>query len=89
MNRKIKEKNDELLAEAGHSGGSDGQPAESLSQIHDRAYQIWLERGGYDQGRELEDWLQAEAEINAAIGAPEQDNLRGNKKPRYRQQAAG
>ncbi len=83
----IKEKNDELLAEAKQSASSDGYPAEMLSKIHHRAYQIWQERGN-DPGRELEDWLQAEAEINASLGTPEQDAPRKNKKPRYRQQAA-
>lgn len=83
----IKEKNDELQAETEQSINWDKVPADALSQIHRRAYQIWQERGG-DTGRELEDWLQAEAEINATLGTPEQDAPRKNKKPRYRQQAA-
>jgi hypothetical protein len=31
-------------------------------QIRDRAYELYLKRGGED-GSELDDWLQAEAEI--------------------------
>lgn len=83
----IKEKNDELQAETEQSINWDKGPADALSQIHRRAYQIWQERGG-DTGSELEDWLQAEAEINATLGTREQDAPRKNKKPRYRQQAA-
>ncbi len=83
----IKEKNDELLAETEQNANLDQSPGEAFSQIHRRAYQIWQERGG-NSGSELEDWLQAEAEINATLGTPEQDAPRKNKKPRYRQQAA-
>lgn len=83
----IKEKNDELLAEAEQNANSNPYSAEALSQIHRRAYQLWQERGG-ESGRELEDWLQAEAEVNAALGTPDQEAPRKIKKPRYRQQAA-
>ena len=83
----IKEKNDELLAEAEQSANSNGYSAEALSQIHHRAYQLWQERGG-DFGGDLEDWLQAEAEVKAALGATEQDTPRKIKKPKYRQHAA-
>jgi hypothetical protein len=34
-------------------------------QIRVRAYQIYLQRGG-QSGSEIEDWLQAEAELSAA-----------------------
>jgi hypothetical protein len=34
-------------------------------QIRTRAYQIYLQRGG-QSGSEIEDWLQAEAELSAA-----------------------
>jgi Protein of unknown function (DUF2934) len=46
------------------------------SEIRRRAYEIYLERGGLP-GRELEDWLQAEYEIqNAARFTPDRDGLR-------------
>jgi hypothetical protein len=44
---------------------SDTQPGstpELLEQIRIRAYELF-ERRGRDQGHELEDWLQAEAEV--------------------------
>ncbi len=34
-------------------------------QIAERAYQIYQERGG-EEGHDLEDWLQAELELNEA-----------------------
>ncbi|RPJ61123.1 MAG: DUF2934 domain-containing protein [Acidobacteria bacterium] len=34
----------------------------SLEQIERRAYQIYLQRGGQD-GRDLEDWLEAERQL--------------------------
>lgn len=36
-------------------------------QIQQRAYEIYLERGGQD-GSDLDDWLQAETEILTAQG---------------------
>jgi len=46
------------------------------SEIKRRAYEIYLERGGLP-GRELEDWLQAEYELqNAALFRRERDGLR-------------
>ena len=44
---------------------SDRPPIEE--QIRQRAQEIYLQRGGQD-GSELEDWLQAEAEIRQAEG---------------------
>ena len=45
------------------------------SEIRRRAYEIYLERGGLP-GRELEDWLQAEYELqNAALLTPDRDSL--------------
>jgi hypothetical protein len=45
------------------------------SEIKRRAYEIYLERGGLP-GRELEDWLQAEYELqNAALLTPDRDSL--------------
>jgi Protein of unknown function (DUF2934) len=40
----------------------DGVPQELQEQIRLRAYQLFEERGA-EHGHELEDWLQAEAEI--------------------------
>ena len=46
------------------------------SEIRRRAYEIYLERGGLP-GRELEDWLQAEYEIqNTVRFTPDRDGLR-------------
>jgi hypothetical protein len=39
-----------------------GSTPELLEQIRIRAYELFEERGR-DQGHELEDWLQAEAEV--------------------------
>ncbi|MBS1791032.1 MAG: DUF2934 domain-containing protein [Acidobacteria bacterium] len=94
---KAKEKNDELLAEvatAKQSVRPDGLAADSLSQIQRRAYQLWQERGGIG-GRELDDWLQAEAEIKAALGPPEkgqpapakQQTKQQTRQPRYNKHA--
>ena len=43
--------------------------ARSHEQIRLRAYEIYLERGGFP-GNELDDWLQAERELDRA-GCPE------------------
>ena len=39
---------------------------ELQEQIHHRAYELYEQRGGED-GRELDDWLQAEAEVTQSI----------------------
>jgi len=45
------------------------------SEIRRRAYEIYLERGGLP-GRELEDWLQAEYELQkAALFTRDRDGL--------------
>jgi hypothetical protein len=41
-------------------------------EIQSRAYQIYMERGGAD-GSELEDWLQAERELQQSAN-PRQEN---------------
>ena len=46
-------------AETGDVPGGNSAPAE---EIRRRAYEIYLERGE-QQGRELDDWLQAEREL--------------------------
>jgi hypothetical protein len=52
---------DDLQPETADSNGSDWD-AEIEQRISERAYQIYLERGG-DGGDPTSDWLQAEAEI--------------------------
>jgi hypothetical protein len=46
-----------------------GQTKISISEEHirERAYEIYLERGGGD-GRALDDWLQAEIELEKSYG---------------------
>lgn len=69
-----KEKHDELLTEAPATQqviAPDSWPIEAVSWIEQRAHQIWQERGG-GAGRELDDWLQAEAEFKATHVAPQQ-----------------
>ena len=48
-----------------------GQPQPSrLSRIAQRAHEIYEARGGHD-GKDLDDWLRAEREIDAEIEAAE------------------
>ena len=44
----------------------------SLEEIRLRAYEIYVERGRID-GRELEDWLQAEKQLTENIGKQHSD----------------
>ena len=63
-----KEKHDELLAEvpaAQQIIAPESWPAETLSCIQQRAYELWQARGG-GSGSALDDWLQAEAEFKQA-----------------------
>jgi Protein of unknown function (DUF2934) len=47
---------------------SNGRPTRVENKIYQRAYQLYLARGGHC-GHELEDWVQAEAEIiRASVG---------------------
>ena len=41
-------------------------PSELQEQIRRRAYELYEQRGGED-GRELDDWLQAEAEVTQSM----------------------
>jgi hypothetical protein len=71
---KINRKHDELLAETPEAQPSspmlDGQF--NLSElIAQRAYELYEERGRGD-GEDLNDWLRAEAEVQALISNPEQ-----------------
>jgi hypothetical protein len=45
-----------------------GQPPSRLSRIARRAHEIYEARGGND-GKDLDDWLQAEREVDAEIDA--------------------
>jgi hypothetical protein len=40
--------------------------SELQEEIHRRAYELYEERGG-GEGRELDDWLQAEAEVTQSM----------------------
>jgi len=84
-----KEKNDELLAEAPATQqvmAPDSRPIEAVSWIEQRAYQIWQERGS-SPGSELDDWLQAEVEFEAAHGTSEQDMSSATEPPGYNRRA--
>jgi hypothetical protein len=68
----------ELQARSRQPRGEDTSANQALnhSEVRRRAYEIYLERGGLP-GRELEDWLQAEYELqNAALFTRERDGLR-------------
>ena len=54
---------------AGTPSNRPNEPKPSrLSRIAQRAHEIYEARGGHD-GRDLDDWLQAEREIDAEIDA--------------------
>jgi hypothetical protein len=57
----------EVRASAIHSDAenSSADQASSHEQIRRRAYEIYLERGGFP-GNELDDWLRAERELERA-----------------------
>jgi hypothetical protein len=46
----------------GKAKNQTGPTPELLEQIRVRAYELFEQRGG-EQGRDLDDWLQAEAEV--------------------------
>ena len=57
-----------------HPPGQSAQPnppLTRLARIAQRAHEIYEARGGHD-GKDMDDWLQAEREIDAAIEAAEQ-----------------
>ena len=61
------------MSDASHAADRDraSQPQLSrLARIAQRAHEIYDARGGQD-GRDLDDWLQAEREIDAEIEAAE------------------
>jgi hypothetical protein len=81
---RITRKHDELLAETAEAQPSapvlDGQF--SLSElIAQRAYELYEERGR-GEGEELNDWLRAEAEVQAWLSKPEQRRSAVNQTPR-------
>jgi hypothetical protein len=45
---------------------ADAKPAPTHDEIRSRAYEIYRERGSLP-GREVEDWLQAERELETAL----------------------
>ena len=68
----------ELHARSRQPRGEDTSANQALnhSEVRRRAYEIYLERGELP-GCELEDWLQAEYELqNAALFTRERDGLR-------------
>ena len=84
-----KKKTDELLAETSAEQQADGVPYSSgdvQTRVQQRAYELWQQRGGGDGGAD-QDWLQAEAEINAALGAPPPDLATGIEEPSFSRRA--
>ncbi|MBS1811855.1 MAG: DUF2934 domain-containing protein [Acidobacteria bacterium] len=75
---KAKEKRNKSLAETSEAKQSETiseRPSDSLSRIQQRAYELWKGRGS-GEGGAIDDWLQAEAEVNAALASPEADRTR-------------
>lgn len=57
-------KNQKLEVEVSEEPVTGDLAVEQLDRIRQRAYELYVARGQED-GHELEDWLQAEAEISA------------------------
>jgi hypothetical protein len=55
------------MPEASNGNGSASPNLELESEIRERAYEIYAQRG-YTNGREAEDWLEAEREVLAHHG---------------------
>jgi len=55
-----------ISAQAAEAGEASVENGERDEDIRRRAYQIYLERGE-QPGRELDDWLQAERELEGAV----------------------
>jgi hypothetical protein len=55
------------MPEASNGSGSASPNLELESEIRVRAYEIYAQRG-YTNGREAEDWLEAEREVKARQG---------------------
>jgi hypothetical protein len=59
----------EAIMSNGHSmdwDGTEAQPTTRLGRIAQRAHEIYVARGGQD-GKAMDDWLQAEREVDAEI----------------------
>ena len=58
------------MADPSHDTDRDnaGQPPSRMARIAQRAHEIYEARGGLD-GKAMDDWLQAEREIDAEIEA--------------------
>lgn len=57
-------KNQKLEVEVSEEPVTGDRAVEQLDRIRQRAYELYVARGQED-GHQLEDWLQAEAEISA------------------------
>jgi hypothetical protein len=57
---------DAISAQAAETGEVSVKSAEPDEDIRRRAYEIYLERGE-QRGRELDDWLQAERELEGGV----------------------
>ncbi|HZS09204.1 MAG TPA: DUF2934 domain-containing protein [Blastocatellia bacterium] len=73
----IRDKYDELLAETSEAqqdayAASPETLANPQELIRRRAYELYEQRRE-GEGSALTDWLEAEAEVNAALGTPAQD----------------
>ena len=58
------ERNDESVSGSSSSAEQIAKRRPTSHEIHRRAHEIYMERGGTD-GAELDDWLQAERELRA------------------------
>ena len=63
-----KQKHDELMAETSEAR----QDVDRQELIRRRAYELYEQRGE-GGGNNLDDWLQAEAEVRAALGAEDEE----------------
>jgi Protein of unknown function (DUF2934) len=59
-----------------HAEDTSANHAPNRDEIRRRAYEVYLERGGLS-GHELEDWLQAESEIERAALSMQTTNPKG------------
>ena len=62
--RTIKPKAGKKVLQMPEASNGNGQPLELESEIRVRAYEIYAQRG-YTNGREAEDWIEAEREVKA------------------------
>ena len=62
--RTIKPKAEKKVLQMPEASNGNGQQLELESEIRVRAYEIYVQRG-YTNGREAEDWIEAEREVKA------------------------